>query len=250
MMMVDRIKKVIRELILKEEIADERVEIVAFPISPREAMGVPPRPDFAIVTGSVVMIEAEFLGSLAQAFASEPQKFSGTVSELFSLSFTTEKERALLLAASSAILAHFGLISGVRHCRDDAPERCASSFSEKLAADFPQGKFLFVDFQPSMVDHMVDRVGEKRVIVLDYNPTEIKKKRSGITAVHYDLMGKVAREAGVILASGSGVVKGVFDDIFDIAKKTGIPLFFFGVSSAVPAYILSLPRFCPYASDS
>ena len=59
------------KLLTEEGILGEQVVINTKSLTPEEAIGITKRKDFPIITGKDVMVQAECMGSLGQAFTDE-----------------------------------------------------------------------------------------------------------------------------------------------------------------------------------
>ena len=60
------------KLLTEEGILGEQVVINTKSLTPEEAIGITKRKDFPIITGKDVMVQAECMGSLGQAFTDAP----------------------------------------------------------------------------------------------------------------------------------------------------------------------------------
>ena len=63
------------KLLTEEGILDEQVVINTKSLTPEEAIGITKRKDFPIITGKDVMVQAECLGALGQAFTDAPSAY-------------------------------------------------------------------------------------------------------------------------------------------------------------------------------
>lgn len=218
----------------------ENVTIRARALTPEEAIGVTERKDYPILTGKDVMIEAQYKGSLGQAFTDAPASYSGTLRDILSLSFETDVHaRGLLIAAINAVLGHMGLCDRMVHCRNDGPKRCGKDVADYVSAQYGDPRLLLVGYQPSMLQNLSARLSHMRV--LDLNPDNIGETCCGILVED----GAEDREAAMdwaelILCTGSTVCNGTLGDYLD----TGKPTLFYGTTLAGVAMLLHLPRLC------
>ncbi|MFZ2331290.1 MAG: hypothetical protein WAW45_06840, partial [Atribacterota bacterium] len=67
-------------------------------LTPQEVIGKPDRDDFPLLKGKEVMIQADFKGSLGQAFTDMPGNFKGSLREIFQLPLTSNFERAVFIS--------------------------------------------------------------------------------------------------------------------------------------------------------
>ena len=82
------------KLLTEEEILDEQVVINTKSLTPEEAIGITKRKDFPIITGKDVMVQAECLGALGQAFTDAPSAYRGTLEEICSLDLANDPSSA------------------------------------------------------------------------------------------------------------------------------------------------------------
>ena len=128
----ERFSALVHEL----ELGEENVQITVSTLSAQEAIGSPNREDYALLEGKEVMIEAEFRESFGQAFTDQPKGFHGQLKAVLGLNLDTKHNRAIFIATLNAVMAHQGMVTGTRHCRDEEPEECAAEIDKNL-----QGRF-------------------------------------------------------------------------------------------------------------
>ena len=96
-------------------------------LTPEEAIGITKRKDFPIITGKDVMVQAECLGALGQAFTDAPSAYRGTLEEICSLDLANDPySSGLFIAALNAVMKHLGRVDCTVHCRNEGPEFCAA----------------------------------------------------------------------------------------------------------------------------
>ena len=85
----EEIKEKFCKLIKGDEVWSSRINVVNVrPLTSKEAIGNPERDDFPLIKGKEVMIQADFRGSLGQAFTDMPGNYSGTLREVFEMPLT------------------------------------------------------------------------------------------------------------------------------------------------------------------
>ena len=94
---------------------------------------------------------------------------------------------------------------------------------------------------------LADRFGPASVRVLDLDPNSIGTTKSGVPICdgHTDLA-RLVDWCSVGLATGSSLVHGTIDDIYDRFGGAGKPLVFFGNTISGAAALLGLDRLCPF----
>ena len=123
------------KLLTEEGILGEQVVINTKSLTPEEAIGITKRKDFPIITGKDVMVQAECMGSLGQAFTDAPSAYRGTLEEICSLDLANDPySRGLFIAALNAVMKHLGRADCTVHCRNEGPESCAIGENPRTVA--------------------------------------------------------------------------------------------------------------------
>jgi hypothetical protein len=239
--MLEELKRVWYEKVLKHGLADERVIIHTRLLKPEEVIGKPTRAGFPLLRGKEVMIQAELRRAFGHAFTDEPSEFAGPASELQGLPLDTNASRALLVAAINATYAFLGLIDGTRHCKDSGPEDCAARIAEYLAARHDlDTKVLMIGFQPAIAHHLAKRFRLFRVTDMDSETIGKRIVRGPVES--YDRNLEALEWSDIVIATGSTLVNGSIDEI--ACRAGGKSLYFYGVTMAAAAYELGLNRLC------
>lgn len=236
-----RFSALVHELGLGEE--DVRVAIA--PLSPREAIGSPNRDGYALLEGKEVMIEAQFQGGYGQAFTDQPKAFHGPLKKVLGLGLVKKNNRAIFIATLNAVMAHQGMITGTRHCRDEEPEECAAEITTNLLARFGHIKIGLIGYQPAILEHLVQGFGADNLRCTDLNPKNVGAGKFGITI--WD--GRTATQeliqgSDLVLVTSSTMVNNTFDGIQQDALAQGKHLISFGVSGAGVSALTEVERLC------
>lgn len=242
---LEEIRKKLTELVKQHGLLKERILVRIGTLTPEEAIGNPARNDYPILEGKEVMIEADFQGSYGQAFTDRPQNFSGTIADLLNLNLDTSGNRAIFIAAVNAITSHLGIAEGMRHCRNDEPERCAALIAEKLYKDFGKSKIGIIGLQPAILDHLSATFGADNVRCSDLNPKNIGTVKSGVTILdgkkdNIDLV----KWADIVFITSSSIVNNSIDYIRKKAMEMNKQFIVFGVSGAGASALLGIDRLC------
>ncbi len=238
----ERLRARMKSIIDEHKLDQTEVAISSNALTAEEAIGITERQDFPLNKGKEVMLNAVFKDVSGQAFTDQPSVFNGSISQLMGLDLSQNNNRALLIAASNAILCQLGLIGGTVHCKNEGPESCAREISRHLQAHYSGAKIGLVGLQPSILDQLRSSFS---VRVLDLNPDSIGRERQGIVVEDGEKdLEDVIEWADLLLVTGSTSVNGTIVNYIDIGK----PVIFFGVTIAAIAYLLDLPRLCFSAS--
>lgn len=234
-------------IITENQLRGETVQVTIKPLSAEQAIGSPTREGFALLEGKEVMIEAQFRGSFGHAFTSEPQDFEGTLDEVQGLNLAMTDTRSIFVCTLNAVMAHLGLATGVRHCRDDEPDRCGSQIASNLLKRFGTIKVGLAGFQPAILENLTKTFGSHSVQCSDLNPENIGSHKFGVEI--WDGRGqnaKLIKWADLLLVTSSAMVNNTFDDIREEAITRRKRLIVFGVTGAGISALLGLERICPF----
>lgn len=234
-----------RAIITEHNLGKEVVQVKIGTLSVKQAIGSPNRQDYPLIEGREVMIEAEFQGSFGQAFTDRPHDFTGTVDEILDLDMSINDNRAVFVATLNAVMAHLGLVTGVRHCHDEEPEECAEEMARHLMAELGRVRIGMIGLQPAILENMVKTFGADYVRCTDLNPKNVGTLKYG--AEIWDGRTDTDRLidwCDLVLATSSTIVNNTYDAISREAVVKGKQLIIFGVTGAGVATLLGLERLC------
>jgi uncharacterized protein (DUF4213/DUF364 family) len=242
---IETAKEKFREIIAGHRLGKEPVEVTIGTLTARQAIGSPARQDFPLLEGREVMIEAQFKGSFGQAFTDRPHEFRGSLNDVLKLKLDTNDSRAIFDATLNAVMSHLGRVTGVRHCHDEEPEKCAAEMAQYLLDDFGKVKIGLVGYQPAILENLVNTFGADNVRCTDLNPGNIGSRKYGSEVWN----GRTDTErlidwCDILLATSSTIVNGTFDNIREMAGAGGKKLVIFGVTGAGVSALLGLERLC------
>ena len=234
--------------LVKENKADgQPVVVTVGALSPQQAIGNTVRQDYAILEGKEVMIQAQFGGGFGQAFTDSPREFEGTIEDVLSFKLDTNGNRAIMVATLNAIASHLGIVSGVKHCRNDEPEKCGAIIAEELKKKFGIVKIGMIGLQPAILENLVKGFGVDNVRCTDMNPRNIGQNKAGVIIWNGKTQtNEIIDWCDIIFATGSTIANGSFDDINDRVQKAGKKLVLFGITGAAVCAITGIDRICPY----
>ena len=242
---IEEAKTIFRDIVSKHDLAGEKVRVTIGTLTPQQAIGTPGRPDFALLQGKEVMIEAQFRESFGQAFTSQPQTFDGMVIDVLNLSLESSDSRAIFIATLNAMTAHLGLVTGVRHCRNEEPEMCGTELAQQILESFGRIRIGLVGYQPAILDHLVRQFGADNVVCSDLDVRNIGSTRFG-TRIRDGKTenADIVRWCDLLLVTSSTVVNNTFDGLRSAVAANGKHLIMFGVTGAGISALLGLERIC------
>ncbi len=242
---IEKVKMKFQKIMTEHRLGNEPVEVTIGTLTAEQAIGEPVRKDFPLLEGREVMIEAHFKGSFGQAFTDKPHEFRGLLNDVLSLKLDTNGERAIFDATLNAVMAHLGMVTGVRHCHDEEPEKCAAEIAQYILTGFGRVKVGLVGFQPAILENLVKAFGAENVRCADLNPKNIGSPRYGIEI--WDGGTDTERLVGwcdILLVTSSTIVNDTYDSIKKEADAKDKRLIIFGVTGAGISALLGLERLC------
>ena len=232
-------------IITNHRLGNEPVQVAIGTLSTEQAIGSPSRQDYALLEGKEVMIEAEFQGSYGQAFTDQPHNFAGLLADVLRLRLDTNDKRAIFVATLNAVMSHLGLVTGVRHCRDEEPEKCGSQIAQYILTNSGKVKVGLVGLQPTILEKLINNFGADNIRCTDLNPKNVGSKKFGVEI--WD--GRTETEGLIkwcefLLVTSSTIINNTFEDTRVEAAAKGKHLILFGVTGAGVSALLGLERVC------
>lgn len=227
-----------KEIVSQNNLDDEDILISTTTLTTEEAIGITKRKDFPLLNGKEVLMEANFKGSIGQAFTDSPTVFNGSIRDVLNLDISDNRNKVLFIASLNAILKHLNLIENTIHCKNEEPEECAKDIVEHIKDKYGNVRIGMIGFQPAIIDNLRK---DFSIRVLDLDKNNIGKKK-------YDLLiedgrtntNEVIKWAEILLVTGSTVTNGTIVNFLNIQK----PVLFYGTTIAGVAYLKGLNRIC------
>ena len=243
--LLNQAKKRFSALVHELRLGDEDIRITVALLSARQAIGSPKRKDYALLEGKEVMIEAQFQGSFGQAFTDQPQGFHGQLKGVLSLNLDAKHNRAIFIAALNAVMAHQGMVTGTRHCRDEEPEECAAEITKNLLARFGKITVGLVGYQPALLEHLIEGFGADHIRCTDLNPKNVASQKFGVEIWNgREATHELVQGSDLVLVTSSTMVNNTFDGIQQEAISRGKHLITFGVTGAGLSALTDVERLC------
>ena len=242
---IEEVKENFRAIINENNFGNEPVEVTIGTLTAKQAIGSPSRQDYPLLEGREVMIEAQFKGSYGQAFTDRPNEFKGSLNDVLDMALDSSDSRAVFDASLNAVMAYIGMVTGVRHCHDEEPEKCAIEMAQYLLEKYGRVKVGMIGYQPAILENLVTALGADNIHCTDLNPKNIGTDKFG--AEIWD--GRTDTEkliiwCDVVLATSSTIVNATYDDIKTLADTYEKKLIIFGVTGAGISALLGLERLC------
>jgi len=242
---LDRAKDEFAARVARAGLTDTSVNVTSRTLSTEEAICTPQYDDLPILRGKEVLIEAEFCGAKGHAFTNQPGNWAGSLGELLALPLTTNRGRAVLLAAMNAVMRYLGEVERTVHCRDEVMEQCGAEMAAVLRAEFGEIRVGLVGYQPGLVAGLVAEFGAKRVRVTDLALENIGRIVHGVEIRDgWNSTAELIADSELVLATGSTIANATYDQLAWLASSQGIPLILFGVTPAAVCHLCGIRRLC------
>ncbi len=244
-------RKKIKKIIEENNLENKKIEVFFRTLKSEEAIGKPSRSDYPIVKGKEKVIEAELAGVKAHVFTESPLDFTGSVEEAMNLPLESSRNRAVFIAAMNAILKKAGKIEKALHCRDEEPQKCAEEISVHIRKKYGKVKVGLIGFNPAILEELSQVFGAENVKLTDLDRENIGRAKYGVKVMDGTrYTEKLVKESDLVLLTGTTLVNGTFDDIFDLVKRYKKDYIIYGVTSAGVCALLNLERVCFFGRDS
>jgi hypothetical protein len=245
---LERTRPILREMAGAAGLLEADVSVLARPLTPEEAIGTPGRRDFPILIGKERVIEARVGNGRGHAFTDTPREFLGRLSEVIDITFRDSGDRVTYVATLNATLAHLGQVEGAVHCRDDDPERCGAEIAATIRDRISdRGVVGLIGFNPAIAEHLAGTFGPGRLRIADLNPDNVGREKFGVAV--WDgaaRTGELLETADLVLLTGTTLVNGTFDSIWEGIEQRRKMGLVYGVTAAGVCALLGFERICPY----
>ena len=222
--------------IVRNNSLEGEVVIKADVLSPEEAIGNPEDRDYPLIVGKERMMQAEFRGSLGQAFTDMFGNFSGRLSEIATMELKDNFRRAIFISSLNAVMRYLGLATKTIHCRNDEPRVCGQELVKYIEEKYGHPKIAMVGLQPRIVEALSK---EFELRVTDMDQANIGTDKFGCTIYSPKMTEEHLRWCDVALVTGTTIVNNSIDQ-FMISK----PVIWYGVTISGAAKVLGLNHFC------
>jgi uncharacterized protein (DUF4213/DUF364 family) len=223
----------------EHNLREEKLQISARALSPREAIGNPGGEDYPILKGKERMMEAEFRSAKGHAFSDMTGQWSGSITDILRLELAYNFHRAIFVASLNAVMRSLGLIERTIHCRNDDPIRCGKECAKMLREENPDARLLLVGHQPRILEHLSKTF---HIGVVDMDKDNIGKQFHGVSIFGPEETTRLIDHFDALLVTGTTLVNDTIQPFLDQKK----PVIFYGVTIAGAAEVLDLRRFCPF----
>lgn len=236
------LREKIDQIIVDQELSEQKVNITCRTLTPEEALGNPGRDDFPLQRGKEKLMQAEIGPYAGQAFTDRPGNLSGTVQEILSLPPVNNYNRAAIVATLNALLRKRDQVDNTVHCKDDDPRLCSEDLVVFLQKKYGSPRVVLIGLQPAMAETLSANFTMR---IMDLDPENKGKIFNGVTVETGSYsVAELADWADLFLVTGSTIVNGSIDQFIELKK----PVLYFGTTIAGPAELLGLERICPRAT--
>ena len=230
------IKERLFDICRTQDFLSQPVQVKARALTAEEAIGNPEADDFPIQKGKERLMQAEFLGSMGQAFTDQYGNFEGILGDILEMDLKNNFRRAVFVSTMNAVLRHLGRIDNTVHCRDREPTECAGELVSYIQKKHGKCKIVMVGFQPRMVEALAAQFPLR---VLDLDPENMGNKKLGVTIEGPEKTDDAVDWADLQLVTGTTLANGTIENF--LGKK---PFLFYGTTIAGAAHLMNWERFC------
>ena len=243
---LERTRPRFRDVCQQHGLLNAGVSVTADSLTPQEAIGDPDRRDFPIIVGNERVLESAVLGSRGHAFTDSPRPFSGVVEEVIGFDLSTNANRAVYVATLNATLGRLKMARATVHCRDNDPERCAVAIASGLLDTHGRTNVGLIGLNPAIAERLVEVFGPERVRISDLNPKNAGQRRFGVEVRDgRDGTEELIDASEVVVFTGTTLVNGTFDAIWNRIRSRKKSYLVYGVTAAGVCELMEIPRICP-----
>jgi len=230
MSLIEELKENFINIIEKNNLKHEDIEIKTCPSSPHE---------------KEILIEADFKGNKGQAFSTGAINFQGKIKDILNIDLNTSENRALFIVCTNAVLKHLNLIEGTVHCNEKEVKRCAQKIADSFSRRY--GMFLtigMIGLQPTIAEALIKKIGKENIRICDNKNKD--KNFYDVLIEDEKNMNNIVAGSFLTLANGNAIVDGKIDEIIKTFKEDNKSriVIFYGVTIASAQKLLGLKRIC------
>jgi hypothetical protein len=237
--MIETLKKKFLQIIEERDLALEEVRISGRSLTAKEAIGNPGHIDYPLQKGKERLMQAEFRGSMGQAFTDMPGNFQGRLARIIGMDLTNNFKRAVLISSINAVMRYLKMFDKSLHCKDKGPVDCSKQLARYIKEEYGKPKIALVGLQPRILEALSR---EFQMSVMDLDENNIGQKKYGIMIEPPQRTEANLNWCDIALITGTTIVNDTIGEF-----KTQKPAIFFGVTIAGAARLLDLKHFCPYS---
>ena len=136
------------------------------------------------------------------------------------------------------------------HCKDKDPEKCAEEISSYIFKRWGKVRIGFIGLNPAIAERLVTTFGKKNVKITDLNRANINKEKYGVIIRDGKrITEELVQSSDLILVTGTTLVNGTFDNIWELIQEYRKDYLIYGVTAAGISKLIGLDRICPYGRD-
>lgn len=234
--MYEIIKKEFKKILKENGLESEEMVIKATALSAEEAIGNPEDKDYPIITGKEKIMQAEFRGSVGQAFTDMYGDYNGKLSDIVEMDLKNNYRRAIFISSLNAVMRYLGLADKTSHCKNDEPPKCSLELVKYVEKNYGKPKIAFVGFQPRMIQALAQRF---EIRVTDLDKENIGKEKFGVLVEGPEMAQKNLEWCDLALVTGTTATNDTIGQFIDFK-----PVVFYGITISGVAKLLGLTCFC------
>ena len=235
-------------IVEERSLLDADITVSVSALTAEEAIGQPTRRDYPLLAGRERLIEATISGGKGHAFTDAPQGFRGTLRDVLALPLSSNENRAVFVAALNAALRAMGILKTSVHCRDGEPEECAKEIAGYVRNRWGDVAVGLIGLNPAIAEALVGALGAENVRITDLDRKNIRAVKFGVTIWNgLTETEELIRRSHVVILTGTTLVNGTFEGIWNGIRSRGKDYLIYGVTAAGVCELMNWNRICPYS---
>jgi hypothetical protein len=163
------------------------------------------------------------------------------------LPLASNQDRAVFVAVLNATLRSLGMLDASLHCRDEDPEKCAKELAEHVLEKWGRTTAGLIGLNPAIAEALAATLGAENVRITDLNRKNVGTVKFGVTIGDGRTQTEeLIRESRVVIVTGTTLVNGTFDGIWEGIQQHHRDYLIYGVTAAGVCQLMGWNRFCPY----
>ncbi len=143
------------------------------------------------------------------------------------------------------------MVKGTLHCRDDEPETCALEIADSLFRRFGEVTVGLIGLNPAIAERLIGIFGADSVRITDLDLDNVGGHRFGVEIWDgNERTEDLIDAAKVIVLTGTTLVNGTFDAIWELIQGRGKKYLVYGMTASGICQLLGIDRICPRGRDS
>ncbi len=197
--------------------------------------------------GGEWIVEASLLQSKGEAIVHTPCNFEGPLHDLLSLPLDNERNRAFVVSSVNALLRELKLVDQNLYCLSPDPSNCRMEIVRTILKRYGLVHVGMAGLKPSLVEQLVETFGVDRIRIVDPFERNVGNIHSGVEVWDVtDRTKDMVKRSDVVLFTGSTLVNGTFDLIWEEIHAQGKDYIAYGNTILGIGMLMGVDGICPF----